>query len=103
MRLTSGNDLEPLMTGSGLTATQTAVDASRVNLYAGEMVSGNWQWLPLNRSNPILLDELGRIMSGHHRLIAAHIAGIHVPADAEQRFPGRTQRPTTAWHDVLVR
>lgn len=102
MPLTPGDDLEPLMAASGFIATQTAVDAIRVNLYVVEMTSGNWRWLPLNRRNPILIDELGKIMSGHHRLIAARIAEVIVPAGAVQRFPGITQRPATAWHDILV-
>lgn len=103
MPISPGDDLEPLMTGTGWSATQGGVDAAKVNLYADEMARGSWQWLPLNRRNPILIDQSGKIMSGHHRLIAARIAGVAVPEAALQRFPGNTSRPSTSWRDVLVR
>ncbi len=103
MPISPGDDLEPLMTSTGWSATQGGVDAAKVNLYADEMARGSWQWLPLNRRNPILIDQLGKIMSGHHRLIAVRIAGVTVPEAALQHFPGATSRPSTSWQDVVVR
>lgn len=103
MPITLGDDLEPLMAGTGWSATQSAVEAAKVNAYAGAMADGNWQWLPLNRRNPIIVDQGGKIMSGHHRLVAAQIAGVSVPEAAIQRFPGMTSRPIKAWRDVQVR
>ena len=103
MPITPGDDLEPVMAGTGWLPTQSAVEASKVNAYAYDMTAGNWQWLPLNRQNPIIVDQAGKIMSGHHRLVAAQIAGVTVPAAAIQRFPGMTFRPVKAWRYVLVR
>ena len=103
MPISPGDDLEPLMAGTGWSATQGGVDAARVNLYSDEMARGNWQWLPINRLSPILVDQTGKIMSGHHRLIAAHIAGVAIPEAVLQHFPGNTLRPSTLWQDVLVR
>ena len=103
MPVSPGDNLEPLMAGSGWQATQGAVDSAKVNLYAVEMALGNWQWLPPNLRNPILIDPSGKIMSGHHRLVAAQSAGISVPEAAIQRFPANTARPTTLWQNVLVR
>jgi hypothetical protein len=103
MLMSPGDDLETLMAGTGWSATQGAVDSAKINLYFAEMADGNWQWLPLNRRNPILIDQAGKIMSGHHRLVAARLAGIMVPEAALQRFSGTTSRPVTAWRNVLVR
>ena len=103
MPIIPGESLETLMAGTGWFATQGAVDASKASAYADEMAKGNWQWLPLNRQNPIILDQSGKIMSGHHRLVAARIAGVGVPEAAIQRFPRTTARPVKAWRDVRVR
>lgn len=103
MPVTTGDNLEPLMAGTGWFATQAVVDAAKVNTYAEEMAQGNWTWLPLNRQNPIIVDQSGKIMSGHHRLVAARIADVVVPEAAIQRFPGMTFRPVKLWHDVRVR
>ena len=103
MPITLGDDLEPVMAGTGWSATQTLVEALKVNAYADNMAAGNWQWLPLNRRNPIILDQAGKIMSRHHRLVAAQSAGVAVPEAALQQFPGLTSRPVKAWHDVRVR
>ena len=103
MPITPGADLEPIMAGTGWFATQGAVEARKVNAYADDMANGNWQWLPPNRQNPIIVDQAGKIMSGHHRLIAAQIAGVTVPEAVIQRFPGITSRPVKVWRDVRVR
>jgi|GEM_PF-1212917 len=103
MPITPGDSLEPLMVGTGWLATQAAVDAAKVNSYADEMAKGNWRRLSPNRQNPIILDQSGKIMSGHHRLVAAQIAGLTVPELAIQRFPGMTSRPVKLWRNVRVR
>ena len=103
MPITPGDNLEPLMVGTEWLATQATVDAAKVTAYADEMANGNWRWLPLNRQNPIILDQSGKIMSGHHRLVAAQAAGITVPESAIQRFRGMTSRPAKLWRDVRVR
>ena len=103
MPISPGDDLGLLMADTGWQATQGGVDAEKVNLYAKEMIQNNWNWLPLNRRNPLLVDQADRIMSGHHRFVAARLAGVDVPEAAIQRFPGSTSRPVTAWFEVLVR
>ena len=103
MPINLGDNLEPLMASTGWSATQTSVEALKVNAYADNMAVGNWQWLPLNRRNPIVLDQAGKIMSGHHRLVAAQVAGVVVPEAVIQRFSGVTSRPIKSWRDVRVR
>lgn len=103
MPISPGDDLGPLMAGTTWQATQGGVDAEKVNFYAEQMIQNSWNWLPLNRRNPILVDRIDRIMSGHHRFVAARLAGVSVPEAALQRFPGSTSRPVTAWSEVLVR
>ena len=103
MPITPGDNLEPVMAGMGWSPTQSGVEAAKINAYADDMTDGNWQWLPLNRQNPIIVDQAGNIMSGHHRLVSAQIAGVSVPEAAIQRFPGMTSRPVKAWRDVQVR
>ncbi|MBV9848124.1 MAG: hypothetical protein JO250_00410 [Armatimonadetes bacterium] len=102
MALAPGDDLEPLMAGSGLSATQSAVEAARVNAYARDMAAGDWTWLPPNARSPIIVDRAGNIMSGHHRLVAARLAGVDVPEAAVMRFPGVTSRPSRPWDSVAV-
>lgn len=103
MPIIQGDSLEPVMAGTGWSPTQSAVEAAKVNAYASDMANGNWQWLPSNLQNPLIVDQAGKIMSGHHRLVAAQIAGVTVPEAAVQRFPGATSRPAKAWRDVGVR
>ncbi len=100
--MSAGDDLEVLMTRSGLMATQGTVEAVRLNAYADAMRTGNWTWLPINRRNPIIVDAERNIMSGHHRLVAAHLAGVDIPDAAIVRFPGVTARTPRAWSDVSV-
>ncbi len=103
MPITPGNNLEPLMAGTDWSATQGAVEAFKINAYAAEVAAGKLQWLPVNRRIPIIVDQEGKIMSGHHRLIAARIASVTMPEAAIQSFPGLTSRPAKAWRDVRVR
>ena len=103
MPITPGDNLEPLMAGTDWSATQGAVEAFKINAYAAEMAAGKWQWLPVNRRNPIIVDQEGKIMSGHQSLVAARIASVTMPEAALQQFPGLTSRPVKAWHDVRVR
>ena len=100
--MTAGDALEVLMADSGLMATQSAVEAVRVNAYADDMRAGKWAWLPINRRNPIIVDAQGNVMSGHHRLVAARLAGVGVPDAAVVRFPGVTARTPRTWSDVSV-
>lgn len=103
MPISPGDDLGPLMADTRWQATQSGVDAEKVNFYAEQMIQNNWNWLPLNRRNPILVDQADKIMSGHHRFVAARLAGVFVPEAAIQRFSGSTSRPVTEWSKVLVR
>ena len=58
MLITPGDNLEPMMAGTGWLPTQSAVEALKVNAYAVDIANGNWQWLPLNRQNPIILETV---------------------------------------------
>jgi hypothetical protein len=40
-------------------------------------------------------------MSGHHRIIAAELAGIEIPESAIVKYSGVTSRPVYDWSDVI--
>jgi hypothetical protein len=72
-----GDNLQALMGDSTLTPSQTTVNLELAQKYAAEMSAGRWDWNDPVRK--IILDPNGNIMSGHHRVVAAKLAGITIP------------------------
>jgi hypothetical protein len=94
------------LTVRGLAPTQTKpqFDRDKLNRMVDAMVNGLFDW---NRASlqPIILGQRGEVMGGHHRVIAAHLAGIDLasipgPRPQVQRLP-MNARPVYQWIDAL--
>ncbi|WP_143232745.1 hypothetical protein [Actinoplanes regularis] len=73
-----GRNLEKLVAGSRFTPSQTFVDLGKAEGYAARMKAGQWNWN--DPANKIIVDSRGTILSGHHRIVGARLAGIEIPA-----------------------
>jgi hypothetical protein len=76
----------------------------KIDKMADAMKDGSFDW---NKSSlqPVILGPNGEVMGGHHRVIAAHQAGIDLttvpgPRPQVQRLP-QNFRPVSNWIDVL--
>jgi len=68
------------------------------------MRDGSFDWTNASRQ-PVIVGPNGEILGGHHRVVAAHLAGIdlaRVPGTRPQirRLP-QNLRPDYDWIDVL--
>jgi len=62
------------------------------------MRNGTWDW----SLNKIIVDPEGNIMSGHHRVLAAELAGLpEIPKDSIHLATSVTRRPVYAWSTIL--
>jgi hypothetical protein len=104
-----GMDLTDLMKDSGLIPTQKDVWEGNINEYADAMrkapgESGAWDW---NRTatdprEPMIKDLNGNIIAGHHRFIAAKLAGVQIPEGVIKVIPGYGGRVPRPWGNVTV-
>jgi len=76
----------------------------KINKMVDAMKDGSFDW---NKSSfqPVILGPNGEVMGGHHRVIAAHLAGIDLtvvpgPRPQVQRLP-QNFRPVSDWIDAL--
>jgi hypothetical protein len=79
-------------------------DPDKINRILEAMQDGSFDW---NKASlqPVILGPNGEILGGHHRMIAAHLAGIDLaavpgPRPQVQRLP-QNYRPLFDWIDVL--
>lgn len=94
------------LTAKGFKPTQQQKDFERdkIDKMMDDMLNGSFNW---NRASlrPIILGPDSQILGGHHRVIAAHLAGIDLTAIAGPRpqiqtLP-RSFRPEYHWIDEL--
>lgn len=94
------------LTAKGLKPTQTKqqFDRDKIDKMVEAMQDRSFDW---NKASlqPVILGPNGEVMGGHHRVIAAHLAGIDLTAVAGprpqvQRLP-KNYRPEEQWIDVL--
>lgn len=78
-------------------------DRDKITKMVDAMKDGAFDW---NKASlqPVILGPNGEVMSGHHRVIAAHLAGIDLtaipgPRPQVQRLP-KNFRPVSDWIDV---
>lgn len=98
------------MRDSGLTPTQTDVHAGNISAYTEAMKKnpgepGAWDWRHTSNDplSPMILDAEGRILAGHHRFIAARLAGIEIPEGVVKTLNRSTAgRPVYSWSDVKI-
>jgi len=94
------------LSAKGLKPTQTKhqFDRDKIDKIVNAMKDGSFDWGKASLQ-PIILGPNGEILNGHHRVIAAHLAGIDLttipgPRPQVQQFP-RSYRPEYHWIDVL--
>jgi ParB-like chromosome segregation protein Spo0J len=94
------------LTASGLKPTQGKqhFDPDKIDKMADAMKDGSFDW---NKASlqPVILGPSDEVMGGHHRVVAAHLAGIDLsavpgPRPQIQRLPNNL-RPVSDWIDVL--
>lgn len=94
------------LTATGLKPTQAKqhFDRDKINKMIEAMQDGSIAW---NKASlqPVILGPDDEILGGHHRVIAAHLAGIDLaavpgPRPQVQRLPS-CMRPVLDWIDVL--
>ena len=94
------------LTAKGLKPTQKKqhFDRDKIDKMVAAMQDGSFDW---NKAGlqPVILGPNGEIMGGHHRVIAAHLAGIDLmkvpgPRPQVQSLPNN-YRPEEQWIDVL--
>lgn len=92
------------LTAKGLKPTQRKGRFRRahINRIVSDMMDGSFDWADSARQ-PIFIGPEGQIANGHHRIIAAHLAGIDLAAAPGQQIRrlARCLRPDFAWIDVL--
>lgn len=86
------------------TQSKQHFDRVKINNMVDAMKDGSFDW---NKAGlqPVILGPNGEVMGGHHRVIAAHLAGIDLtaipsPRPQVQRLP-QNFRPISDWMDVL--
>lgn len=94
------------LTAAGWIPTQGKqhFDREKIERMALAMVDGSYDW---NRASlqPVILGPKAEVLGGHHRIVAAHLAGITLaivpgPRPQLQRMPVN-YRPVFDWADVL--
>lgn len=94
------------LTAKGLLPTQGRFhfDRDKINRMIDAMIDGSFDW---NKASlqPIIVGPGGEVMGGHHRVIAAHLAGVDLTNVAGHRPQVRrlpkNYRPAYQWIDVL--
>lgn len=94
------------LTASGLIPTQGKHHFNRATIdkMTDAMKDGSFDWHKAGLQ-PVILGPGGQVMGGHHRVIAAHLAGIDLttipgPRPQVQRLP-KNFRQEYRWIDVL--
>lgn len=94
------------LAAAGWTPTQGQqhFDRDKIGRMARAMADGSFEW---NRASlqPVIIGPNGEVLGGHHRVVAAHLAGIALTAipggrPQVQRLPVN-YRPVHDWADVL--
>jgi len=91
------------LTASGFVPTQPAskMDRDKIERMAQAMAGGTFDWSRIKPWEKIIVGPGGEIMNGHHRVIAAMLAGIPIPTGEVVYFLGQNLRPIYNWIDVL--
>src|SRR2546427_492082 len=68
------------LTAKGLKPTQTKpnFDRDKINTMVDAMKDGSFDWNTASLQ-PVILGPDDEVLGGHHRVIAAHLAGIDLP------------------------
>lgn len=94
------------LTARALKPTQPKQDFDRdkIDRMAQAMKDGLFDWNKA-RLQPVILGPNGEVLGGHHRAVAAHLAGIDLTAipgpQPQVRSLPMNYRPVYDWIDVL--
>jgi hypothetical protein len=91
-----------LMTGSKFKATQRDLYRQTVEDMADAMKANKFDWAKSD-VDPIIVDARGKILQGHHRIVAARLAKVEIPESAIRHVPADAIRDTRQWTQVTVR
>jgi hypothetical protein len=92
-----------VMRRSPYKATQRDLYRGTVEEMADKMKAGKFNWAKSD-VDPIILDANGKIMSGHHRIVAAKLAKVDIPESAIKRLDKvDTIRVERTWADTTLR
>jgi hypothetical protein len=86
------------------TQPKQAFDKDKIDNMVDAMRNGSFDWTRASLQ-PIILGPGGEVLGGHHRVVAAHLAGVDVgaipaPRPQVRRLP-TCFRPVFDWIDVL--
>ena len=97
-------DLADLMRNTGLMPTQKKVFEGMIQQYVEAMKNEEWDWQRTANDPlaPMIRDTDGNILAGHHRFIAAEVAGIQIPAELVKVMAGTGARVPRSWSEVKV-
>lgn len=90
----------------GLKPTQAKRNFARakIEIMAQAFVNGSFDWNAASLQ-PVIMGPNGEIMGGHHRVVAAQLAGVDLTAIAglrpQVRYLPMNYRPVFEWLDVL--
>jgi len=94
------------LTAAGYVPTQpkAAFDREKIERIGTAMRDGSFDWLR-SAQQPVILGPNGEVLGGHHRVVAAHLAGIDLasvpgPLPQVRQLPV-CHRPVYDWEDVL--
>lgn len=86
------------------TQAKQSFDPDKINRMAEAMSDGSFGWYKASLQ-PVILGPAGEVLGGHHRVIAAYLAGIDlasVPGGHPQvQVLPKNFRPVFDWIDVL--
>jgi hypothetical protein len=98
---TSTWTVDGLMTGSRFNATQRIVYRATVDKMAAAMKDGTFDWNGMD--DPIIVDGRQNLLQGHHRVVAARLAGVGIPQSAIKVIGGDAGRDPRPWSSVTAK
>lgn len=98
------DELAASLSALGLTPTQSKsrFNRDKIDRMAAEMLADTFDWVAASRS-PVIVGPAGEVVGGHHRVVAAHLAGVDLGSmpGVQVRTVGQNFRPVHNWIDVL--
>jgi hypothetical protein len=94
------------LTAKGLKPTQLQEYflRSKINKFVKKMQNGTFNWKKASLF-PVVLGPGGEIIGGHHRVVAAHLAGVDLTAipglRPQVQYVSQCFRIESSWIDVL--
>lgn len=102
--LISGQNVGETVTNLPYKPVQGWVSKAHVDEYVRRLKTDAASvWNDLNPREKIIVDQYGNLLNGHHRVVAAQIAGVPIPESAIQRVTVANPMTGISWTEVIVR